>query len=507
MRAIAWLPIFVCTCAAPLIALAQNYGWTCRPKCIDAGVTWTGKKVYLFKGSEYLRYSGDDADDGYPLPIAGNWPGFPDSWSSSGIDAAINWHAGKVFFFKGGEYLRYNMAAGTADPGYPRPIAGNWRGFPAAWASSGIDAAVNWGDGKVYFFKGGNYLRYNIAEDGVAPGYPRSIAGNWPGFPRAWSSGIDAAVNWEQGKVYFFKGDRYLRYDIAQDRVDAGFPRPVAGNWAGFAEPPSRDLNETIAKLPVTVTGLNGITRTGDIIVTHYRPGGRGPFPTLVYSQGRQPYHRAWPARRREVELAKFWLGRGFAFLIATRLGYGATGLDPDVEQHGGCERANYAPGARAAASQAIAVAKFASALPFVDRKRIVFAGNSTGGLAMIVASGMDVPDGVIAAINYAGGAGGNVLGPARPCNEPDLRRVVAEAGASARIPMLWLYSRNDSLWGPDLPRAWHKAFTTSGGTAELHLLPPVGEEGHDLIDYTDAWELVVRAYLAKLGAPLSRRR
>ncbi|TRO56200.1 hypothetical protein E4K73_47395 [Streptomyces sp. IB201691-2A2] len=28
------------------------------------------------------------------------------------------------------EYMRYDIAAGAVDPGYPRPVAPNWPGLP-----------------------------------------------------------------------------------------------------------------------------------------------------------------------------------------------------------------------------------------------------------------------------------------------------------------------------------------------------------------------------------------
>ena len=37
-------------------------------------------------------------------------------------------------------------------------------------------------------------------------------------------------------KAYFFRGDEYLRYDIAGDAVDDGYPLPVAGNSPRLAE-------------------------------------------------------------------------------------------------------------------------------------------------------------------------------------------------------------------------------------------------------------------------------
>jgi len=59
----------------------------------------------------------------------------------------------------------------------------------------GIDAALNWGNNKAYFFKGNQYIRWTIGrgEYGKNPGYPKSIAGNWDSFM---NDRISAAVNW-----------------------------------------------------------------------------------------------------------------------------------------------------------------------------------------------------------------------------------------------------------------------------------------------------------------------
>jgi hypothetical protein len=99
---------------------------------------------------------------------------------------------------------------------------------------STIDAAIEWPNGKAYFFRSSEYERYDVAKDRVDPGYPAQIAGNWPGFPASFASGIDAGIVWPTGKAYFFKGSEYIRYDIATDRVDAGYPAPIEGNWPGL---------------------------------------------------------------------------------------------------------------------------------------------------------------------------------------------------------------------------------------------------------------------------------
>jgi hypothetical protein len=208
--------------------------WRCDGKCIDAGIHLPGNRTILFRGNQYARFTGDELDKGYPLPIAGRWP-FPDSWSS-GIDAAVDWGGGRVYFFKRDQFMRYEIGADGHEIAYPPlPIATHWPSLPKSWGY-GIDAGINWGNGKAYFFKGNQYLRYDMVRDEVDPGFPKPIDGNWTGFPKEWSSGIDAAMNWGSGIVYFFKDGQYLRYDIKSGEGDfsAQAPRPVAGNWPGF---------------------------------------------------------------------------------------------------------------------------------------------------------------------------------------------------------------------------------------------------------------------------------
>jgi len=198
--------------------------------------TWGNGKVYFLGGAQYLRYdlAEDRFDEGYPRPLdAQNWPNWPRSWTSR-VRAGVNWDNGKAYFFRGDQYLRYDMWGDRVDEGYPKPISGNWPGFPETWFS-GVDAAVNWGNGKIYLFKGGEYLRYDVGEDKVDKGYPRPLnAQSWPNWPASWNSRIDAAAHWGSGIVYFFRGPEYLRYDMAADRVLDGYPKPIVGNWPGF---------------------------------------------------------------------------------------------------------------------------------------------------------------------------------------------------------------------------------------------------------------------------------
>lgn len=211
-----------------------HWSWGAFMTKIDAAV-WRGdnNKAYLFSKDWYVRYSNidDGIDEGYPKKLAGNWHGLPDDFAS-GIDAALYRTSNdKLYFFKGNKYVR--LTESTVDDGYPKTIAGNWHGLPASF-EQGIDAAfLRESNGKIYMFKGNQYVR--LTETEVDAGFPKPIAGNWPGLPNDYTSRIDAALmRVDTSKIYFFNGRTYVRYSNVNDGVDAGYPAWINKNWMPF---------------------------------------------------------------------------------------------------------------------------------------------------------------------------------------------------------------------------------------------------------------------------------
>jgi hypothetical protein len=162
-------------------------------------VMWPNGKAYFFRGDQYVRYepnpSHEGVEPGYPKPIEGNWPGLGERLRE-GLDATAVWPNGNAYFFAGNGYLRY-----TIDPAREginqefQYISLNWKGL---WPD-GIDAVLVWPDNEIaYFFKGAEYVRYNMdpRQEGVEPGYPKCISGNWPGLAEAFPEGIDTAIVW-----------------------------------------------------------------------------------------------------------------------------------------------------------------------------------------------------------------------------------------------------------------------------------------------------------------------
>ncbi|MEV4925093.1 hemopexin repeat-containing protein [Streptomyces roseoverticillatus] len=195
-------------------------------------------KAFFLRGANYARYDLDDdrVDDGYPKSISVGWSGIEGTGFESDVDTAVELGDRKLYFFKGSSYLRIDEDQLAVD-GEVRDIGGAWGGFSAAGFSDALDAAVNWRNGKAYFFRGDSYIRYDIAGDSVDGGAASPIAGNWPGFSEAgFTDGIEGAFLSDSGKAYFFRGGSYLRYDVVGGHVDDGYPRPVSGNWPGMDE-------------------------------------------------------------------------------------------------------------------------------------------------------------------------------------------------------------------------------------------------------------------------------
>lgn len=133
-----------------------------------------------------------------------------------------------AYFFKGSDYVRYDIQGDAVNYG-PVPVGRHWR-LPADFQSD-IDAALNWGNGHAYLFKGARYVRYNIALDTVDVG-PVDISTHWTTLPAAWQRDLDAAVNWGNGTAYFFKDDQVLEMEIATEAVRPA--RQIAAQWPGL---------------------------------------------------------------------------------------------------------------------------------------------------------------------------------------------------------------------------------------------------------------------------------
>lgn len=255
--------------------------------------------------------------------------------------------------------------------------------------------------------------------------------------------------------------------------------------------------------LPVQVTDAYGKAIAQSIKVTVFRDDAApGPQPLLVINHGRaaDPQDRAALGRARYSENSRWFAQHGFVVAVPTRIGYGASGGE-DVEDAGPCSDKRYPPGYAAAAQQTLQVLAALRDRAQVRKDRIVVLGQSYGGATAVTVAALN-PPGVVAAINFAGGGGGNPkTQPGRPCGPHLLERMFGNYGKTAAVPMLWIDTENDKYFGPNHPKEWFEAFRKAGGSGEFVQFPPWGEDGHSLFTaFPAVWRPTVVEFLRKQG-------
>jgi len=166
--------------------------------------------------------------------------------------------------------------------------------------------------------------------------------------------------------------------------------------------------------------------------------------------------------------------------LLPLRRGYGASG-GAWAEGYGRCLMADFAPAGLATAADIAAAIAHARSLPGIRATGVLVVGQSAGGWgSLALASGN--PTEVATIINMTGGRGGWAEGtPNTNCWPEQLVRDAGLFGATARIPMLWIYTANDTFFAPVLAQQMHGAFTGAGGRAQFLPLGPFGRDGHNL--------------------------
>ena len=267
--------------------------------------------------------------------------------------------------------------------------------------------------------------------------------------------------------------------------------------------PATAALVEDVLKVPVEFTDASQRKHQQVITVTVFRDDTRPKSPFLILNHGRSPNAegRLKLGRVRYDGNAAWFVERGFAVFVPTRLGYGVTG-GPDLENPGGtCDTRDFAGAFAAAAAQNVALMQFVKSQPYVDDQRGLLVGQSVGGAATVALVAKNIV-GIMGGINFAGGMGGDpATRPENPCSQPTLARVWSDYGTTARTPMLWLYSENDRFWGKELPHKWFEAFKSQGAVAEFVQLPPSGDNGHGSFTMNPAaWKPHVESFLKSLG-------
>ncbi|MYU21006.1 hemopexin repeat-containing protein [Streptomyces sp. SID8352] len=207
-----------------------------------------------------------------------------------------------AWFLKDTQYVRYDLKTDEGVNG-AKPIAGHWAGLPDSF-TRGIDAALNRRDQPTvgYLFKDDQYVRYNLEADEAAPGYPKTIAEGWTGLPAAFQQGLDAAVNHPSDDeiVWFFKDDQYVRYNVPEDKVVVGPRRSRATGPA--CRTPSTAASTPPPPTPPTAT-RSTCSRTTSTSATTSKPTAPTPAtPSPSRATGTSSADHSRPGHRPPAE-------------------------------------------------------------------------------------------------------------------------------------------------------------------------------------------------------------
>ncbi|WP_249133925.1 S9 family peptidase [Bradyrhizobium japonicum] len=239
------------------------------------------------------------------------------------------------------------------------------------------------------------------------------------------------------------------------------------------------------------------------------RPVGDGPFPLVIMNHGvsLNPKDRSFFPLVEFRAAAQWFARRGYLVVAPVGTGYGAAAIDiperavygPFFSKIGKCSNPNFRDAGLAVAHVDLAIIEYLAAEKRIVPKDVIVVGQSAGGWASIALSSLNLPQ-VKAIITFAAGRGGRVDGkPNNNCAPDRLVETTADFGRTSRVPMLRIYIENDTFFGPDLSKRMHAVFTTAGGRAEYHLMPPFGDEGHFFIGSKDAislWSPLVTKFL-----------
>lgn len=143
----------------------------------------------------------------------------------------------EIFFIRGNKFVRYDREKKVT--GLPEPISGlmplmeddGFERIDAAFRGKGlVSPSGEKLDRKLFVFRQNRFLRFDLDKLRKDDGYPMLLQDGWPGLP---FDRIDSAMVTAVDTVYFFFGNQYVRFNPLLNRVDDGYPQPISRRWAG----------------------------------------------------------------------------------------------------------------------------------------------------------------------------------------------------------------------------------------------------------------------------------
>lgn len=231
-----------------------------------------------------------------------------------------------------------------------------------------------------------------------------------------------------------------------------------------------------------------------------------GPGPLVVINHGSPADGTQRPSMRPascDAEAVAWFTGRGYVAALPMRRGYGPSG-GAWAEGANGCAQQDFVAFGLETARDIQAAIDYARRLPSVlPSAPVVVVGQSAGGWGSLALASRNPPE-VRAIINMAGGRGGWSRGTANTNCQPDaLARSAGVYGGTARVPVLSIYTANDTFFAPAIAGDIQRQYIGAGGVMTARNLPAFGSDGHGLFfarGGSAVWGPEVERFLAALA-------
>ncbi|MDB5771885.1 MAG: hypothetical protein V7606_1657 [Burkholderiales bacterium] len=251
-----------------------------------------------------------------------------------------------------------------------------------------------------------------------------------------------------------------------------------------------KSLNEKVVMVPA-----GSAPNSVELETTVFTPPGAGPFPLVIMNHGKALGNPRNQSRDRFIAISREFVSRGYAVVVPMRKGFSkSTGDYSDY----GCDMTS---NGQAQADDLQSTLEYLVTQAWVDKQRIVVAGQSYGGLATMAFGTRNFP-GVKGLINFAGGLkmhGGS-------CQwQESLVKAFTEYGARSALPSIWFYGANDHHFGPELAAKLYDAYVQAGGVAKLVAYGAFKKDAHGMSGSRDGvkvWWPETEKFLKQIGLP-----
>ena len=276
----------------------------------------------------------------------------------------------------------------------------------------------------------------------------------------------------------------------------AGLLVVLLAAFVGTATPSAGadELTETPVSFPVTVGG--DTFRLEGLVVKKSDAQGRLPIAILTNGGAATATTGTTASGATYTRYARDLARRGWLAVVAIRRGFGKSeGPKPSPIA---CESASLNAWATAAADDLQATIDSVSKRPDADASKVIAIGSEIAGVAAVALSARN-PPGLVGVVSVAGGLQSDSNCP--------INDVLVDAyknfGKGNRVPNLWIYSKSDKTFGPDLAERLHTAFLDAGGDVKFVMFFAEGNVGTAIFGQAARpWYAQMDGFLRARGLP-----